>query len=137
MKKKLTSCFPGRAQLEGKSYYLFWWSIIPVCGAKYKTRPGLSYHYNHTHKEKPPTDLQGQGGASLDQGGVEGEPGSGASSVGGTPPPTPGQDAGGSIGSGTDLATTVASAGVKPAKSNYIIAAFLIFIQGTIHLPSF
>jgi hypothetical protein len=93
----------------------------------------LSYHYNHTHKEKPPTDLQGQGGTSLDQGGVEGEPGSGASSIGGTPPPTPGQDAGGSIGSGTDLATMVASAGVKPVnQTTNLIAAFLIFIQGTI-----
>jgi len=88
-----------------------------LCGAKYKTRPGLSYHYNHTHKEKPPTDLQGQGGASLEQGGAEGEPGSGTSSIGGTPPPTPGQDAGGSIGSGTDLATMVASAG-KPGRGN-------------------
>ena len=26
-------------------------SLIAVCGARYKTRPGLSYHYNHTHKE--------------------------------------------------------------------------------------
>ena len=23
-----------------------------MCGARYKTRPGLSYHYNHSHKEK-------------------------------------------------------------------------------------
>ena len=84
----------------------------------------MSYHYNHTHKEKPPTDLQGQGGASLEHGGAEGEPGSGTSSIGGTPPPTPGQDAGGSIGSGTDLATMVASAGVKPAKSTTQLLLF-------------
>ena len=93
----------------------------------------MSYHYNHTHKEKPPTDLQGQGGASLEHGGAEGEPGSGTSSIGGTPPPTPGQDAGGSIGSGTDLATMVASAGVKPAKSTMQLLLFFIFIQGIIH----
>lgn len=24
---------------------------LAVCGAKYKTRPGLTYHYTHTHKE--------------------------------------------------------------------------------------
>lgn len=23
-----------------------------VCGARYKTRPGLTYHYTHSHKEK-------------------------------------------------------------------------------------
>lgn len=22
-----------------------------MCGARYKTRPGLTYHYNHSHKE--------------------------------------------------------------------------------------
>lgn len=27
-----------------------------VCGAKYKTRPGLSYHYNHTHRENGPIE---------------------------------------------------------------------------------
>lgn len=24
-----------------------------VCGVRYKTRPGLTYHYSHSHKEKP------------------------------------------------------------------------------------
>lgn len=23
-----------------------------VCGARYKTRPGLTYHYTHSHKDK-------------------------------------------------------------------------------------
>ena len=83
----------------------------------------MSYHYNHTHKEKPPTGLQGQEGASLEHGGAEGEPGSGTSSIGGTPPPTPGQDAGGSIGIGTDL-VTMQPAGVKPAKSTTQLLLF-------------
>jgi len=26
--------------------------ILTVCGARYKTRPGLTYHYTHSHKEK-------------------------------------------------------------------------------------
>ncbi|XP_026750735.2 zinc finger protein ubi-d4 [Galleria mellonella] len=25
-----------------------------LCGAKYKTRPGLTYHFTHTHKDPPP-----------------------------------------------------------------------------------
>ena len=29
---------------------------ISVCLARYKTRPGLTYHYNHSHKEK---DIEG------------------------------------------------------------------------------
>lgn len=27
-----------------------------VCGARYKTRPGLTYHYTHSHKEKSQDD---------------------------------------------------------------------------------
>jgi len=27
-------------------------NVIVVCGARYKTRPGLTYHYTHSHKEK-------------------------------------------------------------------------------------
>lgn len=27
-------------------------STVPVCLARYKTRPGLTYHYNHSHKER-------------------------------------------------------------------------------------
>lgn len=32
-------------------FFLFCFSKISVCGARYKTRPGLTYHYNHSHKE--------------------------------------------------------------------------------------
>jgi len=64
-------------------------SCIAVCGARYKTRPGLSYHYNHTHKEPgsssnsstiPPLEEQEQEQQT-------------SSSLGGgsiTPPSTPG-----------------------------------------------
>lgn len=31
-------------------FCLFIWKIS-VCGARYKTRPGLTYHYGHSHKE--------------------------------------------------------------------------------------
>ena len=65
-------------------------------------------------------------------GGAEMEPGSAASSVGGsslTPPSTPGQDAGGSIGSGADLVANVgAGAGVEPrldANHHYNCCFFL------------
>ena len=27
-----------------------------VCGARYKTRPGLTYHYTHSHKDKEDED---------------------------------------------------------------------------------
>lgn len=35
---------------------------VSVCGARYKTRPGLTYHYTHSHKEKAanlPNDEEG------------------------------------------------------------------------------
>ena len=44
--------FPGPSQARRQTLVSFWWSIIPVCGGQ-----GSSYHYNHTHKEKPSTDL--------------------------------------------------------------------------------
>ena len=89
----------------------------------------MSYHYNHTHKEKPPIDPQSgqvgvpgvQGvtsGVPILEGQAENEPGSAASSVGGgslTPPSTPGQDPGGSMGS--DLPSTVAIAGSEASKN--------------------
>ncbi|XP_068625193.1 zinc finger protein ubi-d4 A-like isoform X2 [Battus philenor] len=37
-----------------------------LCGAKYKTRPGLTYHFTHTHKEAG----AGGGGAGAGSGGV-------------------------------------------------------------------
>lgn len=30
-----------------------------VCGARYKTRPGLTYHYTHSHKEGRPSAVSG------------------------------------------------------------------------------
>ncbi len=84
---------------------------IAVCGAKYKTRPGLSYHYNHTHREKSGGGVAGTssevgpGAQANQQPGVfppappppeaehEIEGPSAPSSVGGsslTPPSTPG-----------------------------------------------
>ena len=27
-------------------------NLLVVCGARYKTRPGLTYHYTHSHKDK-------------------------------------------------------------------------------------
>lgn len=30
---------------------------VSVCGARYKTRPGLTYHYTHSHKEKPAVNI--------------------------------------------------------------------------------
>lgn len=41
--------------------------IYLVCGARYKTRPGLTYHYTHSHKEKTLQDEEGS---------LEGAPGS-------------------------------------------------------------
>lgn len=61
-----------------------------VCGMRYKTRPGLSYHYNHSHKDGRDKNSSGGGGGG---GGGQGPPdmhdeGSlGAQSL--TPPSTP------------------------------------------------
>ena len=30
--------------------------LVAVCCARYKTRPGLTYHYNHTHKGRIDAD---------------------------------------------------------------------------------
>lgn len=53
-----------------------------MCGAKYKTRPGLTYHFTHTHKEPAAT----AGGASA--GGAGASDGDSRDSRGGahTPP---------------------------------------------------
>ena len=79
-----------------------------MCGARYKTRPGLSYHYNHSHKEKagggttgssetgnaPPTSVPPITSVSGGMEEIVHEEGvSAPSSVGGssiTPPSTPG-----------------------------------------------
>ena len=65
---------------------------FPVCGARYKTRPGLSYHYNHSHKEKGPNDPIPTSVSGMEELAHE-EGVSAPSSVGGssiTPPSTPG-----------------------------------------------
>jgi len=63
-----------------------------LCGARYKTRPGLSYHYNHSHKEKGPNDPIPTSVSGMEELAHE-EGVSAPSSVGGssiTPPSTPG-----------------------------------------------
>ena len=73
--------------------YLVLSCSITVCGARYKTRPGLSYHYNHTHREKPPDAPTGPLDVEHDSDQVLDRP-SAPSSVGGgslTPPSTPGE----------------------------------------------
>ncbi len=47
-----------------------------VCGARYKTRPGLTYHYTHSHKEKEDEEEEMErGGAGGSSGGAdEGHP---------------------------------------------------------------
>ena len=86
---------------KGQIYFLMQFpvlmSCIAVCGARYKTRPGLSYHYNHTHKE-PGSGTSSSTGTSanaiippLEEQEAEGQQTS--SSFGGgslTPPSTPG-----------------------------------------------
>ena len=39
--------------------------IISVCMARYKTRPGLTYHYNHSHKGRTVGDTQSDSGYHL------------------------------------------------------------------------
>lgn len=41
---------------------------VSVCGARYKTRPGLTYHYTHSHKEKPATNIPIEEEASQESG---------------------------------------------------------------------
>ncbi|KAJ0171419.1 hypothetical protein K1T71_012969 [Dendrolimus kikuchii] len=55
-----------------------------LCGAKYKTRPGLTYHFTHTHKEP----AAGSGGAASAVGIAAGSDGDSRDSRGGahTPP---------------------------------------------------
>lgn len=60
----------GKSRLQG-----ICWSWLAVCGARYKTRQGLSYHLSHTHK----------GGRT--------NSGSGRSRGGGNNPSTPRADA--------------------------------------------
>ncbi|KAK7791279.1 hypothetical protein R5R35_005594 [Gryllus longicercus] len=42
-----------------------------LCGARYKTRPGLTYHYTHSHKDRDDEDsASGTGTDGVDRGGV-------------------------------------------------------------------
>jgi hypothetical protein len=70
----------------------FQWPYSIVCGMRYKTRPGLSYHYNHSHKDRDKSIPLG--GYPVGHGGDDNAPsyhdeGSlGAGSI--SPPSTPG-----------------------------------------------
>lgn len=44
----MDSC-PLKDGLKIGFFFVYW--KISVCGARYKTRPGLTYHYSHSHKE--------------------------------------------------------------------------------------
>ena len=35
---------------------MFLFCTFLVCGARYKTRPGLTYHYTHSHKDRTPQE---------------------------------------------------------------------------------
>lgn len=68
-------------------------SCIAVCGARYKTRPGLSYHYNHTHKEPGASSSTSTGSAIIPPLEEQEQEQQTSSSFGGgslTPPSTPG-----------------------------------------------
>lgn len=45
-------------------------NVLSVCSARYKTRPGLTYHYTHTHKETKECDVPTTDGndGSVDRG---------------------------------------------------------------------
>ena len=64
-----------------------------VCGMRYKTRPGLSYHINHSHKNKGNASAGGGGGAAAGLPDIHDEGSLGAQSL--TPPSTPDGGGGG------------------------------------------
>lgn len=57
-----------------------------MCSARYKTRPGLTYHYTHTHKETKECDVPASEGndGSMDRGSPKQAPP--AAAVGAPPP---------------------------------------------------
>lgn len=93
-----------------RKYYSVSFEKFPVCGARYKTRPGLTYHYGHSHRD----------GAS-DENSRESVPSSGVAAAGGVAAgiPLAGQSlaAGGMGGGGIlgGLSAPVASTSVQPA----------------------
>lgn len=80
-----------------------------LCGARYKTRPGLSYHYSHSHQNDGGGGGDGMGGRLPEEGGEGGVPpfaaprpmhanpngGASSSSQGLVPPQHPGAGPGG------------------------------------------
>ncbi|RZF46019.1 hypothetical protein LSTR_LSTR004732 [Laodelphax striatellus] len=76
---------PGRGRKKGMVYADLTDADKPFacdqCGARYKTRPGLTYHYTHSHKE--PRAAGGGAGGVAGGGGVDEEASSEA------PPPSP------------------------------------------------
>lgn len=61
---------------------------ISVCGARYKTRPGLTYHYSHSHKEGASDENSRDSTAPAPQGAATPAPGGEAPTV--APQPNPG-----------------------------------------------
>lgn len=49
LEKKSVFCYVFSLILFLVIFFCSW--EISVCGARYKTRPGLTYHYGHSHKE--------------------------------------------------------------------------------------
>lgn len=83
-------CFHLLALISSPSFLVYdvvW--FLSVCGARYKTRPGLTYHYKNSHKDfdrstlniQPNNNLGSSGGAS----GPNGGGGNSNSSSGGMP----------------------------------------------------
>ncbi|CAG0890658.1 unnamed protein product [Cyprideis torosa] len=67
--------------------------VCDLCGARYKTRPGLSYHYSHTHKDVGPPGVrsavlpQQMSGGSYTQNPAWGDPAVMAQNPAMVPPP--------------------------------------------------
>ncbi|XP_075213329.1 zinc finger protein ubi-d4-like isoform X3 [Lycorma delicatula] len=61
--KKPKTPGPGRGRKKGMTYADLTDADKPfgcdLCGARYKTRPGLTYHYTHSHKERGSTAVTG------------------------------------------------------------------------------
>ncbi|XP_046401062.1 zinc finger protein ubi-d4 A [Ischnura elegans] len=80
-----------------------------LCGARYKTRPGLTYHYTHSHKDRDDEEEGGgaaSGGVSGGNTSAGGSPGASVSSVEGA---TGGGGSGGSATSGAGAPVTAST----------------------------
>ncbi|XP_039281260.1 zinc finger protein neuro-d4 isoform X3 [Nilaparvata lugens] len=80
---------PGRGRKKGMVYADLTDADKPFacdqCGARYKTRPGLTYHYTHSHKEQG----TGRGAVAGAGGSVGGAAGDEEASSEALPPPSP------------------------------------------------